>query len=151
MNGETLARLLSKDGKSAVTNISRAALSDLPALLCQYLAQSHWAACFTWQLRAHLITGTLEKSDIWTQSRQNLEDAIEEEKENTNHNWDSDLLSSEQRLEQRLDKLKLDMFIMGSDGACQVGLNLMVLILQDHSSLVHWLKLRLFTSQGHST
>jgi len=64
--------------------------------------------------------GALKKSDIWTQSRQSLEEAIEEEKENTEHNWDSDLLSHEQRLDQRLDKLKLDMFIMGSDGACQV-------------------------------
>lgn len=64
--------------------------------------------------------GALKKSDLWTQSRDNLEVAIEEEKENTDHNWDSDLLSHEQRLEQRLDKLKLDMFIMGSDGACQV-------------------------------
>lgn len=64
--------------------------------------------------------GALKKSDIWTQSRQSLEEAIEEEKENTGHNWDSDLLSHEQRLDQRLDKLKLDMFIMGSDGACQV-------------------------------
>ena len=70
--------------------------------------------------QAPLCVGSLEKTDIWTQSRQNLEEAIEEEKENTNHNWDSDLLSHEQRLDQRLDKLKLDMFIMGSDGACQV-------------------------------
>ncbi|KAL0048207.1 hypothetical protein WJX82_009891 [Trebouxia sp. C0006] len=65
------------------------------------------------------VNGALKKSDIWTQSRQSLEEAIEEEKENTEHNWDSDLLSHEQRLDQRLDKLKLDMFIMGSDGACQ--------------------------------
>ena len=60
-----------------------------------------------------------KKSDLWTQSRANLEEAIEAEKENTDHNWDSDLLTHEQRLEQRLNKLKLDMFIMGSDGACQ--------------------------------
>lgn len=62
----------------------------------------------------------LKKDDIWTQSRRNLEEAIEEEKENTSHKWDPDLLSHEQRLEQRLDKLNLDMYIMGSDGACQV-------------------------------
>ena len=49
-----------------------------------------------------------------------MEEAIKEEKASTDHNWDSDLLSHEQRLQQRLDKLKLDMFIMGSDGACQV-------------------------------
>lgn len=70
--------------------------------------------------RGAWAAGTLEKSDLWTQSRANLEEAIEEEKENTDHNWDSDLLSHEQRLEQRLNTLKLDMFIMGSDGACQV-------------------------------
>lgn len=70
-------------------------------------------------LNAPPLSGALKKSDLWTQSRDNLEVAIEEEKENTDHNWDSDLLSHEQRLEQRLDKLKLDMFIMGSDGACQ--------------------------------
>lgn len=83
----------------------------------QPLQNASWFACKfhgTWD------AGTLEKSDLWTQSRANLEEAIEEEKENTDHNWDSDLLSHEQRLEQRLDKLKLDMFIMGSDGACQV-------------------------------
>ena len=67
------------------------------------------------------FTDNLKKDDIWTQSRQNLEEAIEEEKENTSHRWDPDLLSHEQRLEQRLDKLNLDMYIMGSDGACQVG------------------------------
>lgn len=67
-----------------------------------------------------VATGDLKKDDIWTQSRQNLEEAIEEEKENTSHKWDPDLLSHEQRLEQRLDKLNLDMYIMGSDGACQV-------------------------------
>lgn len=66
------------------------------------------------------MTGDLKKTDLWTQSRQNLEEAIEEEKENSSHKWNPDLLSQEQRLEQRLDKLKLDMFIMGSDGACQV-------------------------------
>lgn len=66
------------------------------------------------------LPGALKKTDLWTQSRQNLEEAIEEEKENTEHKWDSDLMSHEQRLDQRLDKLKLDMFIMGSDGACQV-------------------------------
>ena len=63
----------------------------------------------------------LKKDDLWTQSRQNLEEAIEEEKESTSHKWDPDLLSHEQRLEQRLDKLNLDMYIMGSDGACQVS------------------------------
>ena len=68
-----------------------------------------------------MLPGSLKKTDLWTQSRQNLEEAIEEEKENSTHKtWDSDLLSHEQRLDQRLDKLKLDMFIMGSDGACQV-------------------------------
>jgi len=56
--------------------------------------------------------GALKKSDIWTQSRQSLEEAIEEEKENTGHNWDSDLLSHEQRLDQRLDKLKLAWALM---------------------------------------
>ncbi|KAL3159149.1 hypothetical protein ABBQ32_14134 [Trebouxia sp. C0010 RCD-2024] len=70
-------------------------------------------------LDAPQMNGSLKKSDLWTQSRANLEEAIEEEKENTDHNWDSDLLTHEQRLEQRLNKLKLDMFIMGSDGACQ--------------------------------
>ena len=71
----------------------------------------------------HLLccTGALKKDDLWTQSRQNLEEAIEEEKESTSHRWDPDLLSHEQRLEQRLDKLNLDMYIMGSDGACQVS------------------------------
>lgn len=71
-------------------------------------------------LDAPQVNGSLKKTDLWTQSRQNLEEAIEEEKENSTHKtWDSDLLSHEQRLDQRLDKLKLDMFIMGSDGACQ--------------------------------
>lgn len=67
-----------------------------------------------------VLIGNLKKDDIWTQSRQNLEEAIEEEKENTSHRWDPDLLTQEQRLDQRLDKLNLDMYIMGSDGACQV-------------------------------
>lgn len=87
--------------------------------LCQPLAHATWLPC---KSHGAWAAGTLEKSDLWTQSRANLEEAIEEEKENTDHNWDSDLLSHEQRLEQRLDKLKLDMFIMGSDGACQVSL-----------------------------
>jgi hypothetical protein len=84
-------------------------------------------ACTTWSFQftvcvlACLGTGAPRRSDLWTQSRISLEDAIQEEKEQTNSNWNDDLMDHEDRLEQRLSKLKLDMIIMGADGACQVG------------------------------
>ena len=99
--------------------------TSLPFHTYQHPEEQQHCVCLHLDLQRRgwaLTAGSLKKSDLWTQSRQNLEEAIEEEKENTDHNWDSDLLSHEQRLEQRLNKLKLDMFIMGADGACQVHL-----------------------------
>ncbi|KAK9863774.1 hypothetical protein WJX84_009732 [Apatococcus fuscideae] len=53
---------------------------------------------------------------LWTESRVGLEGAIQEEKEHESD--ESDLLSQELRLQQRLSRLNLEIDVMDGDGNC---------------------------------
>lgn len=57
---------------------------------------------------------------MWTQSRQILEVEIEATKALDHKSWQPDLATDEARLQQRLEKLKLDMQVVQGDGNCQV-------------------------------
>eukprot|EP00884_Botryococcus_braunii_P020390 jgi/Botrbrau1/7034/Bobra.0165s0057.1 len=56
---------------------------------------------------------------LWSNSRRDLEVAIQSQKSEDHRTWDEDLLTEEARLDQRLSKLNLEMFVMAGDGNCQ--------------------------------
>ncbi len=56
---------------------------------------------------------------LWTPSRVGLEGAIQEEKQQESE--ESDLLSQELRLQQRLSRLNLEIDVMDGDGNCLVS------------------------------
>lgn len=62
--------------------------------------------------------GNRDPKFLWTESRVGLEGAIQEEKEHEAD--DSDLLSQELRLQQRLARLNLEIDVMDGDGNCLV-------------------------------
>lgn len=59
---------------------------------------------------------------VWSESRKELELAIQAEKAKDHSDWNPDLQSEEQRLRKRLAKLSLEMKVMVGDGNCQVSL-----------------------------
>ena len=57
----------------------------------------------------------------WTQSRQLLDIRLKDEQHASKKGKDPDYLTENERLQQRLDRLGLDMMIAEGDGNCQVG------------------------------
>lgn len=64
---------------------------------------------------------SLANGAVWTESRKELELAIQAEKAKDHADWNPDLQSEEQRLRKRLSKLNLEMKIMIGDGNCLVS------------------------------